>query len=59
VKLVRLQLANLIGEVMGEMEPLILQSKLEVSKDVASDLPEVTSDPEKIKQILLNLLMNA
>jgi len=29
VKLVRLQLANLIGEVMGEMEPLILQSKLE------------------------------
>ena len=59
VKLVRVSLSNLIGEVMAEMEPLILQSRLEVSKHVPADLPEVVSDPEKIKQILLNLLMNA
>ncbi len=59
VNLVRISISKLIAEVMSEVEPLILQAKLEVTTEVTSDLPEVVSDPEKIKQIMLNLLMNA
>jgi PAS domain S-box-containing protein len=55
----RLSLSGLISDVMAEVEPLILQAKLEVIADLAPDLPEIRSDREKIKQILLNLLMNA
>ena len=44
---------------MAEVEPLILQAKVEVTQKVQADLPEIRSDREKIKQILLNLLMNA
>jgi PAS domain S-box-containing protein len=55
----KVSLSTLIAEVMAEVEPLILQAKLEVTQKVQADLPEIRSDREKIKQILLNLLMNA
>jgi PAS domain S-box-containing protein len=55
----KVSLSTLIAEVMAEVEPLILQAKLEVTQKVQTDLPEIRSDREKIKQILLNLLMNA
>jgi PAS domain S-box-containing protein len=55
----KVSLSTMIAEVMAEVEPLILQAKLEVTRKVQPDLPEIRSDREKIKQILLNLLMNA
>ena len=59
VNMVRVSIPVLIATVMSEVEPLIPQDKLEVTTEVPSDLPQVLTDPEKVKQILLNLLMNA
>ncbi len=59
VTMAKVSLSTLISEVLAEVEPLILQAKLEVTQKVPNDLPEIRSDREKIKQILLNLLMNA
>jgi signal transduction histidine kinase len=50
---------ELIGEVRAELEPIILRSKLTVSVDVPRELKSITSDRQKVKQILLNLLSNA
>jgi signal transduction histidine kinase len=52
-------LANLIKEVLTEVEPLIVRSKLVVDSRVAEDLPSVVSDRQKMKQILINLVTNA
>ena len=59
VELERFALAALVDEVMVEVEPLIEKSGLDVSRDVAPDLPEIESDRQKVKQILINLLSNA
>jgi len=45
--------------VKSELEPIILRSKLAVTVDVPKDLPQLMSDRQKVKQILLNLLSNA
>jgi len=59
VELERFALAGLVDEVMVEVEPLIEKSGLDVSRDVGPDLPELESDRQKVKQILINLLSNA
>jgi signal transduction histidine kinase len=53
------KLPELIAEVKSELEPIILRSKLAVTLDLAKDLGSLTSDRQKVKQILLNLLSNA
>jgi PAS domain S-box-containing protein len=53
------QLSQLITEAVTEAEPLIISSKLKVTTDVASRLPTVRTDRQKVKQIVLNLLTNA
>ncbi len=50
---------NLIAEVVAELEPLIVRSRLAVRSDVPNRLPPVRSDRQKIKQIVLNFLSNA
>jgi signal transduction histidine kinase len=45
--------------VKAELEPIIIRSKLAVTLDLPKDLKPVTSDRQKVKQILLNLLSNA
>jgi two-component system cell cycle sensor histidine kinase PleC len=45
--------------VKSELEPIILRSKLSVTVDVPKDLPQMASDRQKVKQILLNLLSNS
>src|SRR5204863_5183836 len=52
----KFKIPELVGEVRSELEPIILRSKLTVSVDVPRDLKEITSDRQKVKQILLNLL---
>jgi PAS domain S-box-containing protein len=50
---------ELIAEVFSELEPIIKRSNLSVRRRVASGLPAVKSDRQKVKQIVLNLLSNA
>jgi PAS domain S-box-containing protein len=53
------KVSDLVSEVKSELEPIIMRSKLTVVLDTPKDLKAVTSDRQKVKQILLNLLSNA
>ena len=55
----RVRMTELVAEVMAEIEPLIARTSLTVVCDVPSDAPEIATDRQKVKQILLNLLSNA
>jgi signal transduction histidine kinase/PAS domain-containing protein len=55
----KFRIPELVGEVKSELEPMIIRSKLAVTVQVAKDLPPISSDRQKVKQILLNLLSNA
>jgi len=50
---------ELVAEVRSELEPIIMRSKLTLTIDLAKDLRPITTDRQKVKQILLNLLSNA
>src|SRR6267142_2507824 len=52
-------LGALIAELFAEVEPLIQKARLQVLTDVPEPPPEVHSDRQKVKQIVLNLLTNA
>ncbi len=52
-------LPELLQEVMAEMDPIIARTKLAVSTALGAELPELHSDRQKVKQIVLNLLSNA
>ena len=53
------RIPELVAEVRSELEPIILRSKLTVTTDLPRDLRAISSDRQKVKQILLNLLSNA
>jgi signal transduction histidine kinase len=55
----RFRIPDLLAEVKSELEPIILRSKLAVTLDVGKDLKAISTDRQKVKQILLNLLSNA
>ncbi len=55
----RFKIPELMSEVRAELEPIILRSKLIVNLQLEKDLPLLTADRQKVKQILLNLLSNA
>ena len=59
LQLSRFDVPELIAEVKSELEPIILRSKLAVTLGVRKDLPQMVSDRQKVRQILLNLLSNA
>lgn len=59
LQLSRFDVPELIAEVRAELEPIILRSKLAVTIDLPKDSPQMVSDRQKVKQILLNLLSNA
>jgi signal transduction histidine kinase len=50
--------AGLVDMCLTTAQPL-LRPGVALAKDIAPDLPPVYSDPDKVKQILLNLLSNA
>jgi PAS domain S-box-containing protein len=49
----------LVEEVMSELEPIIKRSNLSVRATMPRTLPQLRSDRQKVKQIVLNLLSNA
>jgi signal transduction histidine kinase len=53
------EVPELIQEVMAELDPIVARTKLAVSASLASELPQVHSDRQKVKQIVLNLLSNS
>jgi len=55
----RFKVPELLSEVRAELEPIILRSKLTVNLQIDKDVPPLTTDRQKVKQILLNLLSNA
>jgi signal transduction histidine kinase len=59
IQLETVRLPELIDEVMTEVEPLIARTRLQVSRQLSPDIPELWSDRKKVKQIVLNLLSNA
>jgi len=59
LQLSKVKIPELVGEVKAELEPIIMRSKLSVTLDLPRDLKPMTSDRQKVKQILLNLLSNA
>jgi signal transduction histidine kinase len=56
---VEFRLSDLVAEVLAELEPIISRSRLAVAADVSPRLPQLRSDRQKVKQILVNLLSNA
>jgi signal transduction histidine kinase len=52
-------LPELVQEVMAELDPIVARTKLSVSAALSPELPQVHSDRQKVKQIVLNLLSNA
>lgn len=52
-------LAGLIDDVRRELEPVIARTPLTVVVESSASLPSITSDRQKVKQILLNFLANA
>jgi len=59
VQLERVAVPDLVDEVMTEVEPLIAGTSLAVARSIAPDVPELRTDRQKVKQIILNLLSNA
>jgi signal transduction histidine kinase len=53
------EIADLIAEVRAELEPIIIRSKLSIAVRLSRDLAPISSDRQKVKQILLNLLSNS
>jgi signal transduction histidine kinase len=51
--------ADVIAEVLAQVEPIIARTHLAVTSEISPSLPQVRSDRQKVKQILLNLLTNA
>ncbi len=59
VQMERIRLPELIDEVMTEVEPVIAGTHLAVNRMLSPELPEIETDRQKVKQIVLNLLSNA
>ena len=55
----KLQLPALIDDTMNLVAAAARNNQIEISMDIAPDLPALEADPDKIKQVLLNILLNA
>ena len=59
LNLARFAAADLVKEVLAELEPLIARSRLDVRSEIGKNIPMLRSDRAKLKQIIMNLISNA
>ena len=59
VHAVRFELEPLIDLCLRTVEPLVKSERLRLVKELESGMPELCTDQDKLKQILMNLLSNA
>jgi signal transduction histidine kinase len=59
LRLSEFRLPELVHEVLAEVEPIVAQSTVHIEAAIDRRLPTVRSDRQKVKQIILNLLINA
>jgi signal transduction histidine kinase len=59
LQLSRCNIPDLVNEVRSELEPIIMRSKVGVTIDLEKGLRPITTDRQKVKQIVLNLVSNA
>jgi two-component system phosphate regulon sensor histidine kinase PhoR len=53
------EFGNLADKVVASLMPLATRSKLEIRTELPPNLPELDADPDRLSQILTNLLSNA
>lgn len=54
-----LDLNKLIRAVVAFTEPLLEQNKIDLKLNLRPNIPEIEADGEKLKQVLVNLILNA
>jgi two-component system, LuxR family, sensor kinase FixL len=54
-----LYIADLIKDVVTVQQPLCASLGIEIEQCLATDLPPISADPDKLKQAILNLLKNS
>ena len=59
VRLARADLAKLVTETVELLGPSLRRRKVELTAEIAGDVPEIPLDAAKIRQVLLNLVQNA
>ena len=59
LRLADFALPELVTEVLAEVEPIVSRSTVKIMAAVDRRLPRARSDRQKVKQIILNLLVNA
>ena len=59
VNIMPFELAPLVDNCFATVEPLLKREKVQLLKVMPDHLPEVLSDQDKLKQIIINLLSNA
>jgi len=59
VHAIRFELEPLINLCLHTVEPLVKGERLRLVKELSDDIPELFTDQDKLKQILMNLLSNA
>jgi signal transduction histidine kinase/CheY-like chemotaxis protein len=59
VNIMPIELAPLVDTCFATVESMVQGGRVRLLKEVPDDLPEVLSDQDKLKQIIINLLSNA
>jgi PAS domain S-box-containing protein len=59
IKQQKVQLPSLVRQVVDGMRPQAFKASVELLQDVATDMPLLYMDPQRIKQVLNNLVSNA
>jgi signal transduction histidine kinase len=55
----RVQIASIVKEIESTVAPLIENKNISLKTDISGDIPSFTADPQRMRQILANLVDNA